>query len=265
MPKSNKFHFEWEPKRGELIFVLSAAAVLFFALSFVVVAFTPLRNLIPGYPSEQDIRQQAETAMQLDSLERSVYRWEIYSENLRRVVEGKRPIQIDSLIRQANIEFEEKSKIDLNAADSSLRSFVQEEEKFEISDQNKQLSQIEGIHFFKPLSGTVSRHYETAQHPYIDITAPEGSVVNAVLDGSVLYTSWNESDNWTIVIQHKNGIISIYKHNSKLLKSVADAVSAGTPIGLLGASANVANLDSHLHFELWQDGNPMDPASYIAF
>lgn len=265
MSKSNRYHILWEPTKAELIFAIVCVAVLGFLLAFAIVAYTPLRNLIPGYPTTEVKLRQMQTEMKLDSLERSIFRWEIYTENLRRVVEGKKPIQIDSLIRRSEIEFNEKTKIELTAADSALRSYVQEQEKFEISDNNIQTSQPEGQHFFKPLVGTVSRHYETAQHPYIDITAPEGSAVKSVLDGSVFYASWNEADNWTVAIQHKDGIISIYKHNSTVLKNVGDRVSAGTTIALLGASASIENIDPHLHFELWQDGSPLDPASYINF
>ncbi|MCQ2156472.1 MAG: M23 family metallopeptidase, partial [Bacteroidales bacterium] len=259
MSKSNKFNIQWTPSRQELIFAVVCVAVLGFFISFVIIAYTPVRNLIPGYPNAEVKYRQMQEAMRLDSLERSIFRWEIYSENLRRVINGEKPIQIDSLIRQADIAFEEKSSVELTAADSSLRSYVQEEEKFEISDKNKQGTQIDGLHFFKPLTGTLSRHYETAQHPYIDITAPEGSAVKSVLDGSVIFTSWNEADNWTIVLQHQNGIISVYKHNRKLLKGTADKVSAGTTIALLGTSAAIDADDTHLHFELWKDGAPLDP------
>lgn len=240
------------------------AAIIVFVLSFVVIAFTPLRNLIPGYPDAEFRRQRAEEKMKVDSLERSIYRWELYSENLRKVVFGEKPIQIDSLIHQAQIDFDEGKVVSPANTDSLLRAFVKEEERFGVSDDKPQYN-IEDIHFFKPLTGTVSRHFEVAQHPYIDITAPEGGTVKSVLDGSVLFTDWNEADGWIIIIQHDNGIISIYKHNQKLLKAVSDKVSAGTSIALLGSSASIKGESAHLHFELWQNGVPLDPSLYINF
>ena len=240
------------------------AAVAVFIASFLLIAFTPLHDLIPGYPDAEFRRQQAVEKMKMDSLERSIYRWELYSENLRKVVFGEKPIQIDSLIRQAQIDFKDGKTVAPANTDSLLRAFVKEKEMFGISDDKPQYS-IEDAHFFKPLTGTVSRHFEMAQHPYIDITAPEGSPVKSVLDGSVLFTDWNEADGWIIILQHENGIISIYKHNQKLLKAVSDNVSAGTSIAILGSSASVRQESAHLHFELWQDGTPLDPSLYINF
>ena len=266
MSKSNKFKIHWEPTKAQTAMAVAAVLLVMAGLGFAITAFTPLRNLVPGYPTAA-VRQEQETKeMKLDSLERCLYRWELYSENLRRVVAGEKPIQVDSLIRKAQLEYrnDSTSKAIGVTADSTLRSFVTEEEKFELSGKNKTFS-IEGLHFFKPVSGTVSKKFELAQHPYIDITAPEGSTVKSVLDGSVIYTDWNEADNWSIVIQHQNGIISIYKHNQTLLKKTSDKVSAGTSIAILGAGADINHTDTHLHFELWQDGTPLDPAAFINF
>lgn len=264
MSKSNKIRILWRPSKAELIFVIACISISGFLVSFLAIAYTPLCNLVPGYPTNEVKLRQMQTEMKLDSLERSIFRWEIYTENLRRSIEGRKPIPLDKLIQRAEVEFDERDKYELNSADSTLRDFVQEQEKFDISDKNK-TAQIEGLHFFKPLVGTVSHHYQTAQHPYLDITAPEGSLVKSVLDGSVIYAAWNEGDNWSIAIQHQDGIISIYLHNRTLLKEVGDKVSAGTPIALLGASASIDESSPHLHFELWQDGSPLDPSLYINF
>lgn len=265
MPKSNRYDTDGALSGRDLILVAVISVVAGFFVAFAVIAYTPMHNLVPGYPSPEVVYRQMQEAMRLDSLERSVYRWEIYSENLRRVVNGETPMQIDSMIRRASVDAGEMTGIELTAADSALRAYVAEEEMLEMPDKNKQAFKIEGLHFFKPLSGSVVRHYETAQHPYIDITAPEGSPVKAVLDGIVLFTSWNEADNWSMVIQHQDGMISIYKHNQKLLKNVADKVEAGATIALLGTSAAINMDENHLHFELWQYGEPLDPTVYISF
>lgn len=266
MAKSNIFRIHWKPTKAQAGTAIAIALLVVVGLGFVITAFTPLRNLVPGYPTASVRQEQARKDMVLDSLERCLYRWELYSENLRRVVTGEKPIQIDSMIRKAAQEYRDRTvdATDGFAADSTLREFVTEEEKFELSGKNRTF-RIEGLHFFKPVSGTLSNRFEIAQHPYIDITAPEGSTVKSVLDGSVIYTEWNEVDNWSIIIQHQNGIISVYKHNQKLLKKTSDKVSAGTSIALLGAGADVSRTGTHLHFELWQDGTPLDPAAFINF
>lgn len=266
MAKSKKFYIDWEPGKAEFFVVLGSIAVVGFALSFAIIAYTPVRNLIPGYPTEAVKRQQVQNALTIDSLERSIYRWELYSENLRRVVTGMEPIEIDSLMRKFNTRQPELVETGgQESTDSTLRSYVSEREAAEMTDHNITDAEIEGLHFFKPLTGTVSNSFDALEHPYIDITAPDGSPVKSVLDGSVVYTSWSESEGWCMVIQHSSGILSIYKHNQKLLKNAGDQVSAGTSVALLGNFISVENQAPHLHFELWQNGTPVDPTGFIRF
>jgi murein DD-endopeptidase MepM/ murein hydrolase activator NlpD len=153
---------------------------------------------------------------------------------------------------------------ELAMKDSLLRKQVKEEEQFDIAGREKRNLPIEGLHFFTPLKGVVSQGYDPAVHPYIDITAPAGSVVKAVLDGTVINDSWSEDTGYTIQIQHDGDIISIYKHNEKLLKKAGDKVTAGTPIALVGNTGELTTGD-HLHFELWHKGQTVDPTLYIKF
>jgi murein DD-endopeptidase MepM/ murein hydrolase activator NlpD len=118
------------------------------------------------------------------------------------------------------------------------------------------------MHFFCPLKGVISQGYNPVSHPYIDITAPAGSVVKAVLDGTVIYSGWSEDYGHTIQIQHEEDIVSIYKHNEKLLKKTGDKVTAGSPIALVGNSGSLTT-GTHLHLELWHQGSVVDPAKYI--
>ena len=142
---------------------------------------------------------------------------------------------------------------------------VMKEEQFGISSRQQKIEQIEGIHFFPPVRGVVTQEYNLAvNHPYIDIAAPENSVVSAVLAGTVIAADWNDNTGYVIQIQHDNNLISIYKHNAKLLKKTGDAVTTGTPIALVGDKGTLST-GSHLHFELWHKGQPIDPAQYIKF
>lgn len=120
------------------------------------------------------------------------------------------------------------------------------------------------MHFFCPLKGVISQAYNPVSHPYVDITAPEGSVVKAILDGTVIYSGWSEDYGHTIQLQHEEDIVSIYKHNEKLLKKTGDKVTAGAPIALVGNSGDLTT-GTHLHLELWHQGSAVDPAKYINF
>lgn len=239
--------------------------VVLTAVTYSLIAFTPIRTFIPGYPDAHSKRAAIQNAIRIDSLENVIYRWELYSENLRRVVEGEEPLKIDSLINAGRDGAGQQADLkELAHKDSLLRQQVKEEEQFGISDRDKKNLPIEGLHFFTPLKGVVSQGYDPAVHPYIDITAPAGSVVKATLDGTVINDGWSEDAGYTIQIQHEGDIISIYKHNEKLLKKTGDRVTAGTPIALTGNTGKLTTGD-HLHFELWYKGETVDPTRFINF
>jgi len=262
--ESGKYLMNLRISRTGLFVAIISMIVILCALTYCAVAYTPIKTFIPGYPDAQSKRTAIQNAIKVDSLERVMSRWEIYSENLKRAVEGKAPIKIDSIIKDSRKE--EPSSTDqsyLNRQDSLLREMVKEEEQFEISSRRQRDLPIEGLHFFTPLKGVISQRYD-AVHPFIDITAPAGSVVKAVLDGTVIGAGWNDDTGHTIQIQHTDDIISIYKHNEKLLKKVGDKVKAGTAIALVGNSGDLST-GTHLHFELWHKGEAIDPEKYIKF
>ena len=116
----------------------------------------------------------------------------------------------------------------------------------------------------KNQKGVISQGYDALSHPYIDITAAKGSVVKATLDGTIIFAGWDDQTGHTIHIQHDGDIISIYRHNEKLLKRSGDKVTAGSPIALIGNTGELTTGD-HLHFELWHKGTALDPTQYISF
>ena len=245
---------------GALVSGIVVAMVAFYAL----VAYTPLRTFIPGYPSAQTRRQAVHNAQKIDSLEMRLLQWELYSENLRRIVAGEVPIKVDSVMLGASGSRDVSDEQYYAIRDSLLRADVLTQEQFNVSDSPKKTLPIEALSFFPPVKGVVSEGFERTLHPYIDITAPAGSMVTAVLDGTVVHTSWDSEEGYLIVVQHAGDILSIYKHNQKLLRAPSDVVKAGTPIGLVAESASLTK-GNHLHFELWYEGQPMDPTQFIKF
>ena len=148
--------------------------------------------------------------------------------------------------------------------ESLLRATVLKDEQFNIVGRQK-IAQIEGLHFFPPVKGIVTEDFNQAiNHPYVDIAAPENSVVSSVLNGTVISSGWNDETGYTIQVQHDNNLISIYKHNAKILKKIGDKVNAGTPIALVGNTGSLST-GAHLHFELWHKGEPINPSNYIKF
>lgn len=263
--KTHEHLFNIHFTRTRFLVAVVSTIVVLSAIIYSVIAFTPVRTFIPGYPDAHSKRAAIQNAMRIDSLENVIYRWELYSENLRRVVNGEEPLKIDSIINASRRNNGIKADAaDLAMKDSILRKQVKEEEQFDISDRDKRNLPIEGLHFFTPLKGVISQGYDPAVHPFIDITAQAGSVVKATLDGTVISDGWSEEAGYTIQIQHDGDIISIYKHNEKLLKKTGDKVTAGSPIALVGNTGKLST-GEHLHFELWYKGEAVDPAKYINF
>ena len=247
------------------LLALVLALVMLCALIYSLVAYTPIRTFIPGYPDAHSKRAAIQNTIKVDSLERVIFRWEMYSENLKRVLAGEEALKIDSiLISTKNLTGAGADMETLMKRDSMLRQGVMEEEQFGISARKQRDLPIEGMLFFTPLKGVISQGYDPNIHPYVDITAPSGSVVKAVLDGTVIFSGWSADAGHTIQIQHDGDIVSIYKHNEKLLKKTGDKVSAGTPIALVGNSGEMTT-GAHLHFELWHKGETVDPTKHISF
>lgn len=263
--KTHKQLFSIRFNRTGFFVSIVTGLVMLCAAIFSLIAFTPLKTFIPGYPDARTKRAAILNAIRVDSLESVIYRWELYSENLRRAVEGEEPVNIDSLINIHNREKElSKDPEYVKRQDSLLREEVRTEEMFDISGKDQRKLPIEGMMFFTPLKGVISQGYDAALHPFVDITAPEGSVVSAIADGTVIYEGWSDADGFTLHIQHDGDIVSIYKHNEKLLKRTGDKVKAGSPIALIGNTGSLTT-GEHLHFELWYKGETLDPTRYINF
>ena len=236
--------------------------LLFFYLLF---AFTPLRTIIPGYPNAHSKREAVANAIKIDSLENIVTRWNLYAENLSRVLTGEGTVDFDSLVVASQTRYlSDKDPAELARRDSILQETVLKEDQFGVSAQAERSLPLEGMHFFTPLKGVVASGYDRVVHPAIDITAPTGSVVSAVLDGTVVFSGWDAEEGYFIVVQHRDNLLSIYANNQKLLHGTGETVKAGTPLALVGGTTRTEGTD-HLHFELWHNGQSLDPTRYINF
>ena len=156
--KTHEYLFNIHFTRTGFFVTIVTIFTVFTAAIYSLIAFTPIRTFIPGYPDAHSKRAAIQNAMRIDSLESVIYRWELYSENLRRVVEGEEPLKIDSLINSSNGKSgPQADAAELAIKDSLLRQQVKEEEQFDISGRDKRNLPIEGLHFFTPLKGVVSQ------------------------------------------------------------------------------------------------------------
>ena len=251
--------------RLNVIAVLGTSAIVLIALVSLLIAFTPLKEFIPGYPKGDVKMNMISNNQKLDSIQKELKLREQYLNNLSTMISGETPEEKtpsrDTTIQRSDINFENSKH------DSILRKQIEEEEKYTLSvdynnQQDKDMSQI---HFFSPVKGIVTNSFnQEEKHFGTDIVASKDMVVVATLDGTVTMANWTLKTGYVVQLQHDNRILSVYKHNAELLKEVGDHVKAGEAIAIIGNSGELST-GPHLHFELWQDGSPLDPEKYIVF
>ena len=249
------------------ILVIVASFTLLIFLIYSLLAFTPLRKAIPGYPSAQTQADAMRNALKVDSLEQELRVWNLQLNNFQRVVLGLPPLPIDSLLETGNIAEAEELVFEARYAyqDSLLKAEVASGDQYDVTVVKRDMENIEGILFFPPVKGHITEGYNPAiAHPYVDIAVKTNTSVCETLDGTIISSVWNDDTGWTIQIQHSGDLISIYKHCTKTIKKSGEKVSAGTPIAFAGNAGNIST-GSHLHFELWYRGAAVDPETYIRF
>ncbi len=243
------------------IFTFSVFAILFtIGITTVVIAFTPLRELVPGYASSRLRRESIDLALKADSLEASVRANEKYISGIQRILNGE---IIDSVLTELQNESDSLAEVVISspsAEDSAFRQWVEEENEFAL-DQNA--PELDIPQLYAPIDGLLTSKFNQGNGHYaVDIAAPKNTPIKSCYEGTVIYSDWSSENGHTILIQHENNLISAYKHNSAILKSVGDFVRSGEAIAIIGNSGENST-GPHLHFELWFDGYAINPEEYI--
>lgn len=232
----------------------------------VVIVFTPLKQYIPGY-SDQATKQNAYRSVVLaDSLAVALAHRDLYIDNLRMVLSGELPADSSTLFTPIQ---EKPTAADLvpQRADSLLRARVDRAGAYDVAEGGRPTDRkdLAGLFFFTPLRGVVTTTFDRSQgHFGIDIVTKADAAVKACLEGTVILASWTTDGGHVIQVQHANELVSVYKHNSTLLRKVGDRVKAGEAIAIVGNSGELTT-GPHLHFELWSKGEPVDPQAYMVF
>lgn len=251
--------------------IAGVAAVVIVISVFVVAAivFTPLKEYIPGYSDAETRIAALRAAVKADSLADAQRIYGRYFEQLAGVLRGDLPD--DTLAEETagdrRITYEDLS-FAVSREDSLLRKEIESEERFALNPGAGFAGEamgLPGVFFFTPLRGPLSASFDaTIGHYGVDIAADEGAAVSAVYDGTIVMASFTSDGGYVIQIQHPNNLISVYKHNAALLKKTGDRVEAGDIIAVVGNTGEYTD-GPHLHFELWYNGNPLDPQAFIAF
>jgi murein DD-endopeptidase MepM/ murein hydrolase activator NlpD len=224
----------------------------------------------PRYAQAESNRQLVELSMMVDSLEQQVQKKQDFITSFQRIVKGDSITDKESYyIANAGDRAVEKGSVkapDISEVDSQFRQEF-EEDGVELLTVNSgsTSSQLDELFFFTPLTGIISSSYNPKIGHYgVDIVSRKNEPIKSVADGTVILASWTQDAGYVITVQHKSNVISVYKHNSSLLKKPGDFVNAGDVIAIIGNTGELTS-GPHLHFELWYNGNPVDPEEFVSF
>lgn len=247
------------------VFVLiSISVILLISATYALIAFTPLREYIPGYSSTALKKKAIELNYKTDSLQQVISMNERYFGSIKKVLQGDVSVtdfNKDSIIEAVKLE---ASEVDLNPTpeDSLLRLKVDKEDKYNLFES---ATSAANFVLFPPVNGTISEPYNLKEKHYaVDLVVAKNAPIKATADGIVIFAEWTTSTGNVIIIEHSYGLISVYKHNATLTKTQGDLVKAGEVIATAGNSGEFST-GPHLHFELWNDGYPINPTNFIDF
>lgn len=249
-----------------LINVFLVATLGTFTIIFVttyIIAFTPLKEYIPGYSSSKLKQEATNLALKSDSLTTLLEKNERYLASVRKVLTGDvdyMKLNKDS-IKAAEIE---SLDTDLNPskAELELRKKVAMEDKYNLFETAK--PKVDLV-LFPPVQGPITQKYNAREkHFAVDIALPKNTPIKSVANGTVIFADWTPTNGNVIILRHNNEFLSVYKHCESLTISQGDVVKTSEVIAIGGTSGEQST-GIHLHFELWKDGYPIDPTQFIDF
>jgi murein DD-endopeptidase MepM/ murein hydrolase activator NlpD len=257
--------------RLNVFIAIGSLSIALVVITSYIIAFTPLKEYIPGFGSMVGQKEIYKLQIKADSLETAMKDKDLYILNIKNIISGKElvdqlPNKPDSTKIYKNITLKKSRE------DSLLRMEIESQEKYSVSRSNNKPSDnrqpqaaITSYLFFTPVKGIVTNNFDPSNKHYgIDVVAKPNEPIKAALDGTVIFSDWTLATGNTITVQHQQNLLTVYKHNSSILKKTGSFVKAGEPIAIIGNSGELSS-GPHLHFELWFNGNPVNPKDYISF
>lgn len=246
--------------------------VFFLLLVFLTISLFLTKSLLaqwfdPQHDQIENRKHLFDLTVKLDSLEEEVQRKDVYIGAFRQMLSGTFDSADHEGVRPElsiiNPNLQDINKI--APIDSLFRLEFENSEGKMIAYNNAESSELTETFFFTPIGGYVSRAYNIQdEHFGVDIVAKENEPIMSIANGSVVLSSWTQDSGYVLVIQHTENLISVYKHNSGLLKKVGNFVLGGEVIAVIGNTGELTD-GPHLHFELWYKGNPVNPEDFVSF
>ena len=234
-------------------------------ITVVLLFYSPLKALMPGYVNPQVRQQIIESSIRIDSLSEAVMRHQLYVTNIQDILRGEVKIDsvstIDSIVALRSSDLMERTE-----RESEFVRQYEENEKYNLTSQNLRKSEIDNIHFLPPLRGMIAQAFDpNEQHFGVDVIGTSSHNVNAVHDGTILMSGYTADHGYVVIIQHVGNLVTVYKHLDAIFKRESQKVKAGEVLGTIGSKDKKATSDPFLHFELWHKGTALNPTQYISF
>ena len=239
--------------------------VLVVIVLYLIVVYTPVGTLIPGYINKRTKEELISSNIRIDSITYEMAKQERYIANIKAILNGD--MTLDSI--KNSPQHITSDSIDIESSELE-REFVkewEERESYNLTSQATNVNEIQSLNLFRPAQGEIIRTFDISNsHFGVDIAEVPGESIRAVHDGTVVMSDFTANDGYTIVIQHRENMISVYRNCYRLMKEIGEKVTKGEAIGtFINRKAEDNGNKRFLHFELWHRGKPLDPNIYIAF
>ncbi|SDX98072.1 Murein DD-endopeptidase MepM and murein hydrolase activator NlpD, contain LysM domain [Lutibacter oricola] len=247
------------------VFIFGSLFSIFLIVgTLFLIAFTPLKEYIPGYSSSALRTKATNLVYKADSLQQIIDVNDLYIKEVKGLLTGKvSEVQFDKDSVLAAIQYD-KDSLELNpsSADLEFRLDVETADRYSIFSEATKSADVV---FFAPVNGTITDGYDSQKKHYaVDLAVEMNTPVKSVADGTVIFAEWTAQTGHVIIVKHSGGYTSIYKHNTSLHKQQGDLVKSGEVIASAGDTGELST-GPHLHFELWNEGYPVNPTNYIDF
>ncbi|NQW37343.1 MAG: M23 family metallopeptidase [Flavobacteriales bacterium] len=240
-------------------------SILLGSITLIIIAYSPLKEYIPGYSSTALKQKATHLVYKSDSLERALNVNNAYLETIRKVLIGKLDTFPDfnkETVLNTKPPVANDKELNPSEIDSVFREQVELNDRYTLFNKATKSTKVV---FFAPVLGSITQRFNIKEKHYaIDIAVKTGTPVKSAADGTIIFAEWTAETGYVIIIEHTNGFLSVYKHNAIILKKQGDLVTSGEVIATVGNTGEFTS-GPHLHFELWNDGYPIDPSQFIDF
>ncbi|WP_283639509.1 M23 family metallopeptidase [Mesonia mobilis] len=255
--------FAFKLTRLNVFVTVGVSMLVLIILTTLLIAFTPLREYIPGYSSAKLNHQATQLVLKTDSLQQVIHKQNQYFKSISNVLSGK--VSVENFNKDSILNTNENiAEVTLNPSkeDSLLREQVEQEDKYNVIDAAVDRTDFK---LFPPVKGQISEAYNAEENHFaVDLVTAKNTPVKATAEGTVVFSEWTAETGYVIIIEHRYGLISVYKHNSSLAKEQGELVKKGEVIGMVGSTGELST-GPHLHFELWSNGRPVNPTDFLEF